>query len=162
MSPRQRFVTHLANVLVGGTGLVYFVMKYLMVAQDEFAVVNHPWQPHVQHLHVLAGPLLVFAIGWMWGGHISPKWKGALGTASRSASAMVFCFAPLVASGYLLQISVEPLWRTVFLWLHLLTATLWVGSYVAHALLRLRRPTRRPMPGTRSVEAAGPGLGTQV
>jgi hypothetical protein len=31
-------------------------MRCLAEPADEWAVVNHPWQPHLQHLHVLAAP----------------------------------------------------------------------------------------------------------
>ncbi len=51
-------------------------MKFLMESADEWAVVNHPWQPHVQHLHVLAAPLLVFACGLLWKNHVLEKMRG--------------------------------------------------------------------------------------
>ena len=71
MSRSERLFLHVANGLVGGTGLVYAAMRYLMNPTDEWSVVNHPWQPHVQHLHVLVAPLLVFAAGLIWSRHVS-------------------------------------------------------------------------------------------
>ncbi|MBS1152453.1 MAG: hypothetical protein H6Q89_4151, partial [Myxococcaceae bacterium] len=57
-------------------------------------------------------------------------------------------FAPMVASGYLLQVSVEPLWRTIFLWTHLATSALWVLGYVIHlgrpALAAIRKAKGEP------------------
>ena len=74
MSRSQRWLVHTANLLVGGTGLVYAWMRYFMRPADEWAVVNHPWQPHLQHLHVLVAPTLVFAVGLIWTGHVVAKY----------------------------------------------------------------------------------------
>ena len=46
-------------------------MRYLMEPTDLFSVVNHPWQPTLQHLHVLVAPLMVFAVGLIWKKHIA-------------------------------------------------------------------------------------------
>ena len=62
MSRGQSVFLHLANLAVSGTGLVYAWMRYLAEPVDEWAIVNHPWQPHTQHLHILTAPLLVFAV----------------------------------------------------------------------------------------------------
>ena len=48
------WISHAATLLVGGTGLVYAWMRYLVHPADPFAVVNHPLQPLAQHLHILA------------------------------------------------------------------------------------------------------------
>ena len=59
MTRLEAWFLHVATILVGGGGLVYAWMRYFVRPDDPFAVVNHPWQPDVQHLHVLAAPLLV-------------------------------------------------------------------------------------------------------
>ena len=63
MTRAEAWLQHLANVLVGGTGLVYGWMRYFAEPADEFSVVNHPWQPDLHSLHVITAPLLVFASG---------------------------------------------------------------------------------------------------
>ena len=75
MSRAQLLLFHLINLAVCGTGLVYAWMRYLVEPVDEWAVVNHPWQPHMQHLHVLLAPLLVFAVGLIWSAHVLGKLK---------------------------------------------------------------------------------------
>ncbi len=72
MSRGEAWLQHVANVLVGGTGLVYGWMRYFASPFDEFARVNHPWQPDLQGLHVVTAPLLVFASGLIWRDHV---WK---------------------------------------------------------------------------------------
>ena len=115
-------------------GLVYAVMRYLMTSPDEWAVVNHPWQPHVQHLHVLFAPLLVFAAGLVWKGHVIEKWRGNGSRARATGIALALQLLPMVLSGYLLQISVDETWRTVWMWVHGITGLLWCLSVVAHRL----------------------------
>ncbi len=133
MTRVQAWLQHLSNLLVGGTGLVYFVMKHLMTSDDPFAVVNHPMQPHVQHLHVLAAPLLVFATGLVWSRHVAPRLDRPELRQWRSGISLIAGFIPMVASGYLLQISVDDPWRTIWLWAHLITSALWMLGYAVHA-----------------------------
>lgn len=47
MSPAHKLVLHAANAMVVGSGLVCAWMRYLLPSPDEWAVVNHPWQPLV-------------------------------------------------------------------------------------------------------------------
>lgn len=143
MNRTQAWMQHLSNLLVGGTGLVYFVMKHLLTSDDPFAVVNHPLQPAVQHLHVLVAPLLVFATGFIWARHAAPR-MGRTGTRNwRSGITLMLGFAPMVASGYLLQISVDQPWRTIWLWTHLATSALWILGYAAHAVIPLLAVIRK-------------------
>jgi hypothetical protein len=122
---------HLANLAVAGTGLVYAWMRYLVEPADEWAVVNHPWQPHVQHLHVLAAPLLVFALGLIWTAHVIGKLKN--GRNNRVVGiGLTTLFLPMAASGYLLQVAVDPGWRQTWTWVHVASSLLWVMAFVVH------------------------------
>lgn len=134
MTRLEAWLLHLANLLVGGTGLIYAWMRYFATADDPFAMVNHPWQPATQHLHVLAAPLLVFAIGLIWKAH---AWAGfRLRVAARWASglALLATAGPMVASGYLLQTTTAPAWRQAWLAIHLAASALWLAGYLAHQL----------------------------
>ena len=136
MRPWERWIQHISNLLVGGTGIVYAVMRYFMQPVDEFSVVNHPWQPHVQHLHVLFAPLLVFACGVIWQRHVMAKVRsnGRLGF---SGPGLMLLFVPMVASGYLLQTTATAGWRTTWIVLHVTTSVLWIAATVIH-LVRFR------------------------
>jgi len=128
---------HLANLAVSGTGLVYAWMRYLAEPVDEWAIVNHPWQPLMQHLHVLSAPLLVFAIGVIWSVHAIAKLRnGRRGRAS--GLGLMALFLPMAASGYLLQVAVDPEWRRRWVVIHVVSSLLWVAVFVAHQVRALR------------------------
>lgn len=134
MSRLEAIFVHLANLLVVGTGLVYAWALYVALPSDPFAVVNHPWQPHFQHAHVLAAPLLVFAIGLIWKRHVAACWKLEVRERHRSGALLSWILVPMAASGYLLQTAVDERWRRAWLVVHLATSALWVVGYLAHQL----------------------------
>ena len=134
MSRFERWLIHLSNLAVVGTGLVYTLMLFGLESDDPFSVVNHPLQPQTQHLHVMVAPLFVFAVGLIWRRHIWGHWSGRKPQSRRSGVSLLFLLAPMVASGYLLQISVDPSWRGVWSIVHLLTGGLWVLAFAGHYL----------------------------
>ena len=141
---------YVANLLVGGTGIVYAVMRYLMEPADEWAVVNHPWQPHVQHLHILVAPLLVFACGLIWRGHVATKIRNGNGNGNgngkgngrRSGPGLLLALAPMVLSGYLIQTTVAESWRQVWTVLHLVSSGVWIVVFVSHLRKQLMERMR--------------------
>lgn len=134
MSRSERWLLDISNLLVGGTGVAYFVMKFLMEPADEWAVVNHPWQPHVQHLHVLAAPFLVFAGGLIWKQHVMKKFRQAGSRGRKSGLILALQLGPMVVSGSLIQASVSEIWREVWVWVHLITSGLWIVTAIAHKI----------------------------
>ena len=138
MSRSAALFLHGANLVVCATGLIYAWMRYLVEPADEWAVINHPWQPHVQHLHVLAAPLLVFALGLIWSAHVIGKFKN--GRTNRSAGiGLTALFVPMAASGYLLQIAVEPGWRQTWIWVHVVSSLLWIAAFVVHQIVAMTK-----------------------
>ncbi|HEY4565474.1 MAG TPA: hypothetical protein VIJ36_21035 [Thermoanaerobaculia bacterium] len=132
MSRFEAWMLHVSNLLVGGTGLVYAWMLYLVKPTDPYAVVNHPWQPQVQHLHILVAPLLVFTAGLVWRRHVWSQWKRGMEDRRRSGLSLVSLLVPMIVSGYLIQTSVDDRWRRIWVWVHLVTAGLWLLGYLAH------------------------------
>ena len=132
MTRLEAWFLHVATLLVGGGGLVYAWMRYLVRPSDPFAVVNHPWQPAVQHLHVLAAPLLVFAIGLIWKTHAWPGVRLRVAARRSSGLALFATAAPMIASGSLLQTATVPYWRRAWLVIHLAASALWLAGYLAH------------------------------
>jgi hypothetical protein len=133
MTRAETALVHTANGLVVLTGIVYGAMRYLMTPTDEWAVVNHPWQPQVQHLHVLAAPLLVFAVGLIWSRHIETRMRN--GREGRGTGlGLLVAFVPMAASGYLLQVAVEPGWRAAWIGLHVASSLLWIATFSLHQL----------------------------
>ena len=160
MSPFERRLLHVATLLVGGTGLVYVWMLYFVRPEDPYAVVNHPWQPQTQHLHVLVAPLLVFGAGVIWRRHVWAQWQRRVPQGLASGVALALTLLPMIVSGYLIQTAMDDTWRKVWVWVHLTTSGLWLAGYLVHQAVQLRaRRAARPIAsapaptGIRSPEA---------
>jgi len=134
MTPGEKWSHHASNLLVGGTGVVYGVMQYFMEPTDPFSVVNHPWQPHFQHLHVLLAPFLVFVVGLRWQRHIQPRLRRRDISRYTTGISLVISLIPMVVSGYLIQTTTDPTWRKIWVGVHLVSSGLWVLGYVIHQL----------------------------
>lgn len=132
MSRFEAWILHVASVLVGGTGLVYAWMVYLARAADPDAVVNHPLQPTLQHLHILVTPFLVFAAGLVWHRHAWQQYRRGNGRRRRSGVSLIMTLVPMVTSGYLIQTAVEGDWRRIWVAIHLVTSGLWLLGYLVH------------------------------
>jgi hypothetical protein len=139
MNRFQAWFVHLSNLLVAGTGVVYAWMRYGLAPADAYAVVRHPLQPLVQHLHVWSAPLVVFAVGWIFQEHVWRHWRSGVATARRSGATLLAAAVPMIASGYLLQTAVDPRWRTAWTSVHLACSALWIAGYLAHAWAKRRR-----------------------
>jgi len=123
---------HISAVLVAATGFVYAWMRYFMQPPDEFAVVNHPLQPFVQHLHILVAPVLVIMIGVFWQSHAIQHWKGGVREGRYSGIGQLALALPMIFSAYLLQTATSEVWRVVWIWVHVTTSVIWVFGYVVH------------------------------
>lgn len=132
MSPFERWLLHLSTLLVGGTGLVYAWMLYFVRLEDPYAVVNHPWQPQMQHLHVLLAPLLVFGVGVIWRRHVWTHWKHKVRKGFATGVTLGLTLVPMIASGYLIQTAVDDSWRKIWVGIHLTASALWLAGYLAH------------------------------
>lgn len=132
MNPTERLLIHVSNLAVVVTGLVYAIMLYFMESDDPFSVVNHPWQPHMQHLHVLSAPFFIFAVGLIWRRHVWSHWQRRIPQGRGSGSSLLFLLIPMGLSGYLLQTAVDPAWRNIWKVLHVGTSTIWVLAFVGH------------------------------
>ena len=133
---------HTTVALMAMTGVAFAAMKYWMKSDDPFAVVNHPWQPHMLSAHVLVGPLAVFAFGWMFAGHV---WPALVNKAPNRASgiASMLLIIPMVLTGYLLQVSTEEATRHALAVGHWISSGLFVVVYVAHLIPRRGRADGR-------------------
>ncbi len=86
----------------------------------QLAIVGHPWQPHVQHLHLWTAPLLVFAIGLIWRDHAWRHYRRRVRDRRRSGLSLLLSCAPMIVSGYLLQTAVGDPWRQTWIAMHLI------------------------------------------
>jgi hypothetical protein len=131
MSRGEAWLVHLANLLVGGSGLVYAFFRYAATTDDPFALV-HPLAGLWQHLHVVVAPALVFALGMIARSHAWTGIRLGVPTRRRSGALLLGLAVPMILSGYLLQTAVEPPWRRAWIALHLASSALWLAATVVH------------------------------
>jgi hypothetical protein len=134
----ERWTFSVLCAVIAATGFAFLVMKYLMVNDDPFAVVNHPWQPAMLHLHVLASPPLILMFGILLNGHILRQLRVRKVANRGSGIASLVTFALMVASGYLLQVVSAEMALTALVVVHVASGTVFVLTYAAHLVISVR------------------------
>jgi len=145
MKPWERRAFNLCALVVAVTGFAYLWMKYFVQSDDPFAVINHPWQPAVLTLHILASPPFILIFGIVFNSHVMKKLKTPKLPNRKSGYASLFTFASMVVSGYLLQIVTDEglLKGTVIL--HVASGAVFSVTYAVHLVISAtlaRRPVR--------------------
>ena len=135
MTRAQVLTLQIAVALTAITGAVFAWMKYAMKSDDPFAVVNHPLQPWMLSAHVVVSPLAVFAFGWVFGNHIFPAFANGSRKRPSGVSAM-WLLAPMVLSGYLMQVSTADALRHAMAVAHWISSGAFVIAYVVHIAFR--------------------------
>lgn len=144
----ERWSFNSLNVVVAVTGVVYFVMKYLLATDDPFAVVNHPWQPTMLALHVVVAPALILFFGIVLRSHILKKLASRYQPDRRTGWISLLSFAAMALSGYLLQVASSPFWLNAMIVLHVVTSAVFILGYAAHLVIGWRIvKTTRPAEG---------------
>jgi len=135
MSRGQVVYLHVTIAGVTLSGVVFAWMKYFLKPRDEFAVVNHPLQPHMLTAHVLIAPLAVFALGWTFANHIWPAFVNHAPNRASGIAAMLL-IVPMTLSGYFMQVTTGDALRHAYAVAHWITAGLFVVAYVVHLIPR--------------------------
>ncbi|MFZ1376523.1 MAG: hypothetical protein WAS25_08005 [Geothrix sp.] len=143
MTPLERWSLHLAALTTAGTGLLDGLLRWFGQRAGEFGPEPHPWLGLVQHLHVLAAPVLVFTLGVMARGHLWPRLGQTL-EGRRTGLGAAVLIAPMVFSGYGLQVATSPVGRNGLAWIHAISAGLFLLAYAGHLALRGWRPSVLP------------------
>lgn len=147
MTMLERWSLHLGTILTGLSGLGYGWLRYFGRVQGEFGIESHPLQSLVQHLHVLAAPFLLFALGMAVRGHVASKLRVGTREGRRTGLGLGLLILPMVAAGYLVQVATTPAWCLAFAWVHGGTSLLFLGGYLVHGLRVWLRPgTAGPVP----------------
>jgi hypothetical protein len=146
MNRLEAWLLHLSTIVLTVTGVVYAYMHYLMKASDPFSVINHPLEPYMLDIHIIAAPFLVVAIGIILHSHILFKIEGGSRAARKSGLVLIPLFVLMAVSGYVLQITSGSINR-FFFWLHLGSGSVWALVYLAHHLASLA--VRRMMAANR-------------
>jgi hypothetical protein len=140
MKDVEKKILHGGVLAAGVSGIAYACFKYLMRTDDPFSAVNHPLQPWALHAHVLAAPVLVFAVGIIFKEHVLAGLKnGAPVRARRVGAIALVTFAVLVVSGGLVQVLTGESLRKWTGLIHLGVGILFLLSYLVHAVGARRR-----------------------
>ena len=143
MSPLERWSLHLAALITAGTGLLDGLLRWFGERAGEFGPEPHPWLGVAQHLHVLVTPALVFTLGMMVRGHLWPK-LGRTVEGRRTGLGAAFLIAPMVFSGYAIQVVTSPAWRGALAWVHGVSAGTFLQAYFGHLAFRGWQPAVVP------------------
>lgn len=136
MTALERWGLHAAALLTAGTGVLDGGLRWFGRRMGEFGPEPSPWLGTAQHLHVLAAPLLVFTLGVLVRGHLWTRLRTGPGGRATGLALAVF-IAPMVLSGYAVQVAVDAGWRTALSWCHGISAGLFLLAYAGHVLRTL-------------------------
>ena len=120
-------------------------MKYFLAGSDPDSRVGSPWQQPMLKVHVLAAPLLIFALGLVFSSHALKRLKGGEDPGRTSGVGLLALAAPLVLTGPLIQILTGDAARQWSGWIHAGLGVVYVAAYAAHLLKK--RPSDEISPG---------------
>lgn len=132
MTRFERWAVWSTSVATFVTGVVYLWMKYLLVSDDPFSVVNHPWQAAVLKAHILVAPLLVFSIGLVTLRHAWRHLKAQMQHGRRSGLLTFAVLGPMVVTGYLIQTITNERWLRAMALSHIGGGLLFSAGLLAH------------------------------
>lgn len=154
MKPFEKWSLWVTTALTGGTGLAYWYVRYFMEPTEPWSVINHPIQPWLLKAHIVVAPLLVFAVGLVTVGHIWRHFRTGVQWGRKSGLTAMLALAPMVFTGYAIQVITHQGWVTAMAWSHIGFGVLYLLGFVLHA-----RVFRGPPPpnGKKSKDAVGKG-----
>jgi hypothetical protein len=132
---------HSALIAVSLTGLVYGVFRYAIPSPDPDSRAGHPLQPYLLKTHILVAPFAIMGVGLLLRRHALARMRQGEQHGRRTGAAMLWLFAPLALSGYLIQVFVEPGTVRWTGWIHAGLGAIFILGYVFH-------PKRRSDKGT--------------
>jgi hypothetical protein len=130
----ERWNLWITSAVTAVSGFGFLWTKYLLSSSDPWAVVNHPLEPWFLRVHVVAAPLFVFAVGLITTRHIWCHLRGRVPSGRWSGIAVLALLAPMVLSGYLVQVVTGTWWLRALAWLHIGLGTLFVAGLMIHRL----------------------------
>lgn len=151
MTRFEKWSVWIASLLCGGTGAGYFWVKYFMEPSEPWAVINSPIQPWLLKAHILAAPLLLFALGTVAGNHFWKHYRAGVPTGRRTGITAMLSVAPMVLTGYLVQVLTGEGWIRAMAISHIAFGFLYLGGLVLHQKIfragkRRRRRRRSDLP----------------
>ena len=138
MKTWERWSFGVLALVVTASGLAYLWMKYFVVNDDPFAVVNHPWQGAMLALHVVSAPGLILTFGILLNSHVTRRIAAGTTPNRRSGLTSLTTFFAMTATGYLLQVATSEALLQALVWLHVSSGIVFATSYAAHLMISVR------------------------
>lgn len=137
----ERRTLHASAAVTAVTGGVYGWFRYFGQRMGDFGPEPSPWQGTWLHAHVLVAPLLLFVLGVIVRSHLLVKLRAGGREGRRTGVALGLLLAPMVLSGYGIQVVVDADWHLVLAWIHGIASLVFVVGYALHliAIWRYRR-----------------------
>ncbi len=132
MSPLERWCLHLSALATILTGMLHGWLKYAHQRIGEFGPEPYWAQGWLLRAHVLVAPLLVFTLGVLVRGHLLPALQARRLAGRRTGLLLAAALAPMILSGYGVQVCVDPGWRSALAWIHGPFSILFLLAYLAH------------------------------
>ncbi len=144
----ERWAFNALHAVVSITGFVYLYMEYVLATDDPFAIINHPWQPAMLSIHIVAAPAFIAVFGILFRAHSLRKLRSDNPVNRRSGWTSIIGFSVMAMSGYCIQVATTPTLIAFFTWLHIAAGTLFALSYGVHLLIgwRFKGRTARGRP----------------
>ena len=128
----ERWSLRVGFVLGGLTGVVYGWLRYFGSVKGDFGPEPSPWQPFWQHAHVLAAPVLLFALGVAVRGHVQGMLGRGVRRGRRTGLVLLVVAAPMVLGGYAVQVVTAAGVRNALGWTHAAIGALFTALYAIH------------------------------
>ncbi|MBS1767796.1 MAG: hypothetical protein JST05_10410 [Acidobacteria bacterium] len=137
----ERRALHATAAAAALTGGIYGWFRYFGHTLGDFGPEPSRWQGVWQHAHVLAAPLLLFMLGVIMRSHLLVKLRAGGQEGRRTGLILGLLIAPMVLSGYGIQVVVDARWHLALAWIHGVTSLAFVAGYAFHliAIWRYRR-----------------------
>lgn len=132
MTRFEKWCVWTTSVITGTTGIVLGWMEWAMTPPDPWAVVNHPLQPVVLKVHILAAPLLVFSVGLIALRHVWTHFRSRMPWARRTGLTTALMVAPMVGTGYLIQVLTAPGWLVAMAIAHVVLGLVYLAGLMLH------------------------------
>jgi len=136
MTRAERWCLHLCVLGMALTGLAYGWLKYFHQRLGEFGTEPYPAQGWFRHGHIVLGPMLVFTLGLVVRGHVLPALRSPSPRGRLTGLLLAAILAPMVLSGYGVQVFVDPAWRTAMAWVHGISSVVFLLGFGAHLVRR--------------------------
>jgi hypothetical protein len=133
----ERLFLWFGSVAAAVTGLALLWMKYFLPPSDPWSVINHPLQPWVLKLHILAAPLLVFGLGVIALRHVWEHMRQRVRRGYRSGIMAGIMALLMVPSGYLVQVITAEPWLEAVALGHIAAGTIYVAALLSHTVALL-------------------------